>query len=149
MLPTKQCVLYSIKNNLRQICKTHNTHEFQGMIPTPMVPYHTHFEFLLHFFRKFYSTGVYGGSKHYVINIHLSYKKIILTFLHIQGLVGIPFSKSSIQEIICKLIILCSRCLFQSIECQVQPIENSKTCQVQPIERTGLVDRNMSLQNFN
>ena len=45
-------------------------------------PHHTHFEFLLHFFKKLYSTGIYGGSKHYVINIHLSYKEIVLIFLH-------------------------------------------------------------------
>ena len=79
--------------------------------------YHIHFDFLLHFFKKLYSTGVYGGSKHYVINIQLSYKKTVLIFLHKQGLVSIPSLKSSIQEIICKPIIPCSRCLFQSIEC--------------------------------
>ena len=68
-----------------------------------------------HNINKLLDLGVVGGAKHHIINIYLSYEKLIIVFLDEESLVNITPCVVIVNKKLSEALIPSPRCLFQPI----------------------------------
>src|SRR5579862_3035850 len=76
-----------------------------------------------HNINKLLDLGDVGGAKHYIINIYLSYEKLINVSLDEKCLVNTTTCVVIVNKELCEALIPSPRCLFQPIESLLEAID--------------------------